>query len=319
MAATAAFSDARLGEILVRRNLVSQEALVEALEMQQARGGRLGEVLLAQKVIEESALIAALSEQLDLPVLSQIEHRDIPDDLVTRVPINFAKQYKLVPLCRLEDGHVRVASADPLQVGALDDLSVLLGAPLSVELATSEAVIEAINHAYDRGTAHAAAAMEQMADEDLDTFAADIEEAVDLLDAEDEAPIIRLVNSLISQAVKEHASDIHIEPGERDIVVRFRIDGILYEKIRPPKKLHAPITSRVKIQAGLNIAEKRLPQDGRIRIKIAGKDIDIRVATAPTSHGERVTMRLLDRSSVLLSLPDLGFSPDHLTTMNTLI
>ncbi len=319
MAATVPFTEMRLGEILLRRKMLSPEALALALEAQRTRGGRLGEVLLAQKIIEESALIAALSEQLGLPVVQAIEHRDIPDDLVTRVPINFAKQYRLVPLSRLDDGHVRVASADPLQVGALDDLAVLLGSPLTVELCTSETVIEAINHAYDRGTAHAAAAMEEMAEEGLDTFAADIEEAVDLLDAEDEAPIIRLVNSLISQAVKEHASDIHIEPGERDIVVRFRIDGILYEKIRPPKKLHAPITSRVKIQAGLNIAEKRLPQDGRIRIKIAGKDIDIRVATAPTSHGERVTMRLLDRSSILLSLPDLGFSPDHLTTMHTLV
>src|SRR5690606_14120645 len=162
------------------------------------------------------------------------------------------------------------------------------------------------NQAYDRGTAHAAAAMEEMADENLDTFAQDFEEAVDLLDAEDEAPIIRLVNSLLSQAIKEHASDIHIEPGERELVVRFRIDGILREKIRPPKRLQASILSRVKVQAGLNIAEKRLPQDGRIRIKIAGKDVDIRVATAPTSYGERITMRILDRSSILLDLSDLG-------------
>ena len=204
-------------------------------------------------------------------------------------------------------------------MGAIDDLTVLLNAPVEMGLAPTNTVIDAINRAYDRGSAHAAAAMDELAEEDLDSFAQDIEEAVDLLDSEDEAPIIRLVNSLISQAIKEHASDIHVEPAERDLVVRFRIDGILYEKIRPPKKLQASIISRIKIQAGLNIAEKRLPQDGRIRIKIAGKDIDIRVASAPTTYGERITMRLLDRSNVLLNLTDLGFSPDHLTTMNQLI
>ena len=313
------FGDRRLGQILLARGTIDQAALSHALETQRERGGRLGDVLVALKAIEESDLLAALGEQLDLPVLAAIDDAEIADELVARVPINFAKQYKILPLEITEDEVARVASADPLQTGALDDLAVLLGVPVEVELASSLAVVEAINKVYDRGTAHAAAAMEDLAEEDIDTFAQDIEEAVDLLDAADEAPIIRLVNSLISQAVKEHASDIHIEPGERDIAVRFRIDGILYEKIRPPRKLLASIISRVKIQAGLNIAEKRLPQDGRIRIKIAGKDIDIRVATAPTSYGERVTMRLLDRSSVLLDLTDLGFSPDHFQQMNGLI
>jgi len=313
------FGDRRLGEILLKHGKVDEAVLTQALETQRERGGRLGEVLVTLKAIEEPDLLAALAEQLDLPMLAAIDDTQIADELITRVPINFAKQYKLLPLEITEDDIARVASADPLQTGALDDLAVLLGVPVEVELASSVTVVEAINKVYDRGTAHAAAAMEDLADEDMDTFAQDIEEAVDLLDEEGEAPIIRLVNSLISQAVKEHSSDIHIEPGERDIAVRFRIDGILYEKIRPPKKLLASIISRIKIQAGLNIAEKRLPQDGRIRIKIAGKDIDIRVATAPTSYGERVTMRLLDRSTILLDLTDLGFSPDHFTDMNGLI
>ena len=236
------------------------------------------------------------------------------------MPIGFAKQNHLVPLRRDEDfDEVVIATSDPLAIGAFDDLSILIGTPVRAVLAPTQMIINAINHVYDRGTAHAAAAMEEMADQNLDAFAQDFEEAVDLLDSEDEAPIIRLVNSLISQAVKEHASDIHIEPGERDLVVRFRIDGILYEKIRPPKKLQASITSRLKIQAGLNIAEKRLPQDGRIRIKIAGKDIDIRLATAPTSYGERITMRLLDRSSILLDLSDLGFTPENSNQVEGLI
>jgi general secretion pathway protein E len=318
-AASPIFSEQRLGEILLARGVIDEDQLRTALSFQSERGGRLGEVLIAQKGIAEKAVLLALGEQLALPVLEKIEDKSIPDDLIALLPINFAKQYKMVPHGRADDGRVRVACADPLALGALDDLSALLGAPLALELAPSDVVFDAINKAYDRGTAHAAAAMEEMAEENLDSFAQDIEEAVDLLDAEDEAPIIRLVNSLVSQAVKEHASDIHIEPGERDITVRFRVDGILHEKIRPPKKLQASIASRIKIQAGMNIAEKRLPQDGRIRIKIAGKDIDIRVATAPTAHGERITMRLLDRSAVLLNLVDLGFTGDSLTTMNSLI
>ncbi len=313
------FGEERLGELLLQRKFVSREGLQDALQLQTERGGRLGEILLAQKAITERHLQEVLAYQLQVPMLDTIDHRLISDELITAVPINFAKQYKVLSLERLPSGAVRVACYDPLAIGALDDMSVLLQAPLLLEIAPGEVIVDAINRCYDRGTAHAAAAMEEMSEENLDSFAQDFEEAADLLDAEDEAPIIRLVNSLISQAVKEHASDIHIEPGERDLVVRFRIDGILYEKIRPPKRLQASIASRVKIQAGLNIAEKRLPQDGRIRIKIAGKDIDIRVATAPTSYGERITMRLLDRSSILLDLSDLGFSPDNLKAMTGLI
>jgi general secretion pathway protein E len=316
---TGAYIDQRLGSVLLRRGSVSETALEQALQHQRERGGRLSDVLMAQKSLDERALLQALAEQMQLFFRESIDARSVEDQMITSVPINFAKQHKLLPLFRDAEGWVHVACADPYAVAALDDLSVLMGAPLVVELCVGVQIVEAINLVYDRGTAHAAAAMEEMSEENLDTFAQDFEEAVDLLDAEDEAPIIRLVNSLISQAVKEDASDIHIEPSERDMVVRFRIDGILYEKIRPPKRLQASIVSRIKIQAGLNIAEKRLPQDGRIRIKIAGKDIDIRVATVPTSYGERITMRLLDRSSILLDLSDLGFSNDNLKAMHTLI
>jgi general secretion pathway protein E len=308
-----------LGEILLHKKLTTPEKLSQALALQKERGGRLGNILLEERILQELELLQALSVQFDMELLLEIDGKSIPDDLVTAVPINFAKQFKVLALYRKPDGSVAVATSDPLALAALDDLSLLLRAPLSLYLATQDTIINAINIAYDRGTAHAAAAMEEMSEESLENFAQDFEEAIDLLDSADEAPIIRLVNSLISQAVKEHASDIHIEPSERDMVVRFRIDGILYEKIRPPKRLQASIASRIKIQAGLNIAEKRLPQDGRIRIKIAGKDIDIRVATAPTSYGERITMRLLDRSNILLSLGDLGFSPKNQEYMEGLV
>jgi general secretion pathway protein E len=312
-------SESKLGEILQARGIIGQDELDEALSIQADRGGRLGDILLAQRSVHEQQLVEALGEQLHLPVLNKIDLHQVSDELTTKIPINFAKQYKLIPLKVDDDGFTSVATSEPLSLAALDDLSLILQTGIKLYLVSSEEIMSAINHVYDRGTAHAAAAMEEMSDDEMNVFAQEIEEAVDLLDAEDEAPIIRLVNSLISQAVKENSSDIHIEPGEKEIVVRFRIDGVLYEKIRPPKKLLASIVSRIKIQAGLNIAEKRLPQDGRIRLKIAGRDIDIRVATAPTSYGERITMRLLDRSSVLLDLSDLGFSPDNHQSINTLI
>ncbi len=320
------YGERRLGEILIEHGALNAEALETTLATQEgliadeaAIEYRLGKILVEQRLIDESQLLRALAIQLDMEFIESIESLDIPDDLIHKIPITFAKNYKLVPL-RLDESDIAIiASAEPMELAALDDLEVLIDHDIELVLAPSHVILTAINHAYDRGTAHAAAAMEEMADEDLDVFAQDIEEAVDLLDSEDEAPIIRLVNSLMSQAVKEHASDIHVEPGERELVVRFRIDGILYEKIRPPKKLQAAITSRLKIQAGLNIAEKRLPQDGRIRIKIAGKDIDIRVATVPTSYGERITMRLLDRSNILLDLSDLGFLPENKEQLDSLI
>ena len=190
----------------------------------------------------------------------------------------------------------------------------LLGVEVDISLATSEIVIGTINKAYDRVSQLAESAVADPEDEESE-YAPLEEEVVDLLDMEgdDEAPIIRLVNSLMSQAVKDRASDIHIEPFERDIVVRFRIDGVLYEIIKPPKRFQNSIISRVKIMADLNIAEKRLPQDGRIRLKVAGKDIDIRVSTVPTTYGERIVMRLLDRSAVLRDLDTIGFSKRALT------
>jgi len=161
--------------------------------------------------------------------------------------------------------------------------------------------------------------MEDLETEDLESVAHELEEPTDLLEADDEAPIIRLVNSLLFRAVKERASDIHINPEERDLSVRYRIDGVLREVIRPPKRIQASMASRIKIMGGLNIAEKRLPQDGRIRIKIAGKDVDIRLSTVPTAHGERIVMRLLDKSNVLLDLGEIGFEPWQLKIMDQLI
>ena len=309
-----------IGEILVARTRLNQEKLEEGLALQEERerGGRIGEILVGMKAVTTEEVLRSLAEQQDLEYLDKIIEEDIDADLIIDIPINFAKQNKVLPL-RRENGCVEVAIDDPLNIFALDDLRVLLGDEITPRVCSGQMIVDTINRVYDRRSGEAGQVMDDLEESDLDTLAHELEEPEDLLDISDEAPIIRLVNSLFFQAVKERASDIHIEPMERDIAVRFRVDGVLHEVIRPPKRYQASVLSRVKIMAGLNIAEKRLPQDGRIQIKIAGKDIDIRVATAPTSHGERITLRLLDRSNILLDLMDLGFSKDKLIRMDELI
>ncbi len=312
-AAGASLAGRPIGEILVAQGAVPQEKIAEALALQAERGGRLGEVLISLKACSEEQVLKALAAQLELPYQMRLAPEEISPELVKLVPINFAKQAKLMPL-RIEtdgDAHALVAVADPLDSSALDSVRMLLGASISPVLVPSQAILDCINAVYDRASNEEAG--------DLDTVAHELEEPQDLLDSSDEAPIIRLVNSLLFRAAKERASDIHIEPQEKDICVRFRVDGVLQEVIRPPKRFQNSIASRVKIMGALNIAEKRLPQDGRIRVKLAGRDIDIRLSTTPTVFGERIVMRLLDKSAVLLDLAEIGMDKDQLATMEGLI
>jgi general secretion pathway protein E len=307
-----------LGEILMQRSGLSPESLDKALAKQREEGGLIGEVLVRMKLIDEDQLALALSLQAEMDYLSDLGRaEDIPVDLIDRLPINFARQRLVLPL-RREGGRVVVAVADPLAVDVIDAVGVLLSEPVDAAVASSTKIIDHINKTYTRLRGGAELEESHKKDEDEGEEFGN-EELVDMLDANDEAPIIRWVNSLMFQAAKDRASDIHIEPGEKDVVVRYRVDGALREAKRAPSKFKASITARVKIMAGLNIAEKRLPQDGRIRRKMAGKDIDMRVATAPTAGGERITIRLLDRSSVLLGLPDIGFANDHLEIIRGII
>jgi general secretion pathway protein E len=296
----------RLGEILVAKGLVTPEQVDEALEAQRAKGDRLGELLMRMKLVTDAQVLQAVAEQLDLPFIDTIKSEDVDVALVSRVPIAYAKRRMMLPMRVDPDtGRIVTVVADPMAYGSIDDLSLFLDNELELVVAPSGVIFDTINLTYDK--------MSDTTDEVMSGLeesqsAGDVyEEPPDLIDVEDEeAPIIRLVNHLLFRAIKERASDIHIEPFEQDILVRFRIDGVLYEVMKPPKRFQSSIASRVKIMANLNIAEKRLPQDGRIRIKIAGKDIDIRTSIIPTAHGERVVMRLLDKSSVRLDLEDLG-------------
>ena len=307
----------RIGDILRQDFGLAESVMEDALNEQKNTGRRLGEILLERQAITAEQLGQALARQQDLPFLEAISARDVDHDLLDLVPIGFAKEFRIFPVRRDEDG-VLVAVADPLNSQPVNDLVSLTGAWVEMAVATPQEILRAINQAYesragetteiiaDIGTARAGEL-----DEDL--------EPADLLDTSDEAPIIRFVNSLVTKAYRERASDIHIEPFETELVVRYRIDGILYEVFKPPIKAHASIISRIKIMSNLNIAEKRLPQDGRFRVRIAGKDVDVRVSTLPTAFGERVVLRLLDKSGSVLALEDIGMEKDLLRQINQMI
>jgi len=293
-----------LEQILLEQGAVTEDVIDKARDRQR-NGQPLGEVLQEMGAVDSRTWTQALASHYGLPFTEQVPQDEAAGDWINLLPINFAKRCRLVPIGR-EGDRVVVAAADPAAVGPIDDLRLLLHRPVKVVVAPAPAIVEAINRLYDMASGSASDVMDGIEAEELDRVATELDEPRDLLDADEEAPIIRLVNSLLVQAVKDRASDIHIEPFERDLVVRFRIDGILYDVLSPPKRFQPVILSRVKIMAHLNIAEKRLPQDGRIRIKLAGRDIDIRVSTVPTAFGERIVMRLLDRSATLLQLDDLG-------------
>ncbi|MDB4959269.1 MAG: ral secretory pathway protein [Myxococcales bacterium] len=310
-----------LGEILVARCGVAPDSIERALSKQREEGGLIGEVLVRLKLCDDDQLALALALQFDMPYLRDLPRsEDIPVELIDKLPINFARQRLVLPLGRGSNRRVMVAIADPHAVDVIDAVSVLLSEPVEPVVASGHKITDHINKTYSR-LRGAGAELEESGkkDNEEDSEYAQSEELVDMLDANDEAPIIRWVNGLMFQAVKERASDIHVEPGEREMIVRYRVDGVLREVKRAPKKFQPSITARVKIMAGLNIAEKRLPQDGRIRRKMAGKDVDMRVATAPTAGGERITIRLLDRSSVLLGLADIGFASDQLDVIRGII
>ncbi len=275
--------------------------------------GRIEEAVLKSERFSEEQKLSILSDFYDVPYTLSLSEKEIDFELVRLLPISFAKRFKLIPL-RNQDGKVLLALAPPLDLYALDEVRSLFDSDVEPVLVPDRTVLDCINRVYERGT--------EMTDEfgsALGITPSEFEEPKDLLEAEDEAPIIRFVNSLLFRAVKERASDIHIECFEKEVAARFRKDGMLHQVTSVPKRLQSSIISRIKIMAELDIAEKRKPQDGRIRVKIAGRDVDVRISTVPTSHGESVVMRLLDKSAVLLELEELGLGGKKLDTINLLI
>ncbi len=308
----------QLGEILTESFGLKEEALGAALKVQAEKGGRLGRILVQQKKISEDELLQAVSMQYGLEIRMSLPLNPSPF-FTDKVPISFLRKFKMMPVATPNESFI--ALSDPIYFQQLDDLQRVLHLEGSKTcLAPVDEIMVAINMAYDR---HSKGATDQVLqdinEDDPEAILSAIEETADLLDDTSDAPVIKLVNLILSQAAREGASDIHIEPYKDKVKIRKRVDGILYDMLTPPKHVQAKLVSRVKIMAKMDIAERRLPQDGRIEIRIADKNIDLRVSSLPTAFGERIVMRLLDKSNVLLSLEQLGMAPKDLATLLKLI
>jgi general secretion pathway protein E len=299
-----------LGTILARQGIVANEILESLYEQQVEKGVPLVELLVSTQTASLPSIMRGLANECGLPFIETIEAERISIATATRLPIAFSRAHKILVTAEHEN-HVEVVTGDPLDTMAIDDVRARFKKPVRAVAAPPDVVENAINRVYERQeTSNELQSTDDEADEGEQ----------DILDSDEEAPIIRWVNGLFFQAVKERASDIHIEPEEREIVVRYRVDGQLYVAKRASKQFMGSVVARVKIMAGLNIAEKRLPQDGRISLKIAGRGIDVRVSTVPTSRDfERVVMRLLHKTNVLLELTELGFSDRDFFLMDRLI
>ncbi|WP_310600970.1 type II secretion system ATPase GspE [Desulfobulbus sp.] len=296
-----------LGEILQENFGISAESIEAALAVQREKGGRIGEVLLQLRKINDNDLLSARSLQCGMEVVHALP-TDFEPFFVPQVPIGFLKKFKMVPIAAPTGSFI--AMAEPFHYQQLDDLQRRIEwEGIKTVLTSQNEVFVAIHSAYDMTRKEVAdQVMQDMDEQNPESILSEIEETSDLLDDTSDAPVIKLVNLVLSQAVRDSASDIHIESYKDRVKIRKRVDGILYDMYSPPRHVQGKLISRVKIMAKMDIAEKRLPQDGRIEIRIADKNVDLRVSTLPTSFGERVVMRLLDKSSSLVPLTDLGFS-----------
>ena len=296
-----------LGEILVADGVTTPEMITAALTRMQTTGERLGEALVALGAVTKDDVLKALAVQNNLPYLFRGELPS-PLPVVKNLSPKYLRQYVVCPIA-VEGGLLTVATADPLNPMIVDDLRQSTGLDVRIVVSPGEGILEAIDRTYDGAATPLQRIVEGLEEERGPEGEEDVNH---LRDMAFEAPVIRLVNLLVESAIAAEASDIHIEPFEDTLRVRYRIDGILFDQESPPRRLRDAVTSRIKLMAEMNIAERRLPQDGRIRVSLHGRRVDIRVSTIPTVHGESIVMRLLDRASVFLPLEKLGFGSDTL-------
>ncbi len=276
------------------------------------------QALLESKVLPEHMVLKIMGKIYDTPLVQNPVPGPMPQAFISRVPIQFLKAHCMVPL-KDEENALHMVMNDPVHLPVADDMARILGhETYQAGLSTRNEILSAINTLYDQETDSARQLVEDMTSNGS-TIIQEIEETTDLLDDTSDAPVIKLVNHMISQSVKARASDIHIEPFQDSIKVRYRIDGILYDMLSPPRWIQSSLVSRIKVMADMNIAEKRVPQDGRLDVRIGDQEIDIRVSTVPTSFGERLVLRLLNKSRALLELSQFGIAPDHYKTLNKLI
>jgi len=296
----------RLGDALIHEGLINEEQLQQALALQKKSGKRLGAVLVEMHLVTEQDIVQILSKQLRIPFIDLSNY--LIDPVIAKlVPEHIAKRHMLIPINKVGN-KLTVAMVDPLNIIAIDDIQLMTGLMVKPVVATHTDINKALQDAYG-----AVAQQDKLMDDLEDIGHADDEDLDGLGElGENDAPIIRLCNLVISQAVQNGVSDIHIEPFEKELRIRYRQDGMMYTAMQPPKKATAAITSRIKIMSSLNIAEKRLPQDGRIKIKVLNRMIDLRVSVLPVIWGEKIVMRILDQTSLKVNLEDLGFEPKTL-------
>ncbi len=291
----------RLGDILAESGVISQKQLEDALDEQKKNKKRLGEILISKGILDEDAIADVLSNQLRLERV-RLRNTVISPDVVRIIPESVARRYNIVPVS-LHGDTLKVAFSDPLDVKAQDELSFLTGYKIEPVVASPSEISQTIENLYS---------IKEEARRLVESIAANKREAAPEVEGEEDAPVVKLVNYIISRAVEERASDIHFEPQEDGLLIRYRVDGLLRYVEQFSLDMALPVVSRLKIMAGMDIAEKRLPQDGRVVLKVGGKDVDIRISTLPTVYGEKVVLRLLDRTSILIGLEKLGLLEDDM-------
>jgi general secretion pathway protein E len=303
-------------EVLLQTGLVTQDQVQAALSSVGDAAALVG-YFQDQGTLSEGAMFAALAESMGLPFVEELCGRDLDAELLGQVPMDFCQRTRVIPVARHPEG-IQVATADPTDYQPLDDIRVLLNEEVQILVVSPGQIDRAIQEYFEQSKDMTSKVLEDLPDSV--EGAVEVQEiAEDLLDVGQKSPVVLLVRSIIFDAIKARASDVHLEPYGKSLEVRYRIDGILYPATSPPKKLQSLVISRIKILAGMDIAESRLPQDGRIPITVGERKIDIRVSTLPTPYGERVVMRILDKSSRIFGLPELGFEKDHEVTFARLI
>lgn len=304
----------RLGELLVKENIITPLQLKKAVESQRATGGRLGHELSKLGYIEESDLTSFLSKQYGVPSVN-LSDFEVSPEVLKILPKEVVTRHQVVPINK--SGNIlMIAMADPSNIYAIDDIKFITNLQVEVVVASEQAIAEAIEKYYTSEVSFDEVMMDFDVEDEEFEYGDDVDEDINVLDLEKsagEAPVVKLVNLILLDAIRKNASDIHIEPYERQLRIRYRIDGILYEVMKPPIKLKNAISSRVKIMSNLDIAERRLPQDGRIKMKMGrGKEMDFRVSVLPVMWGEKIVLRLLDKSNLQLDMTKLGFEADSL-------
>jgi type IV pilus assembly protein PilB len=300
----------KIGEMLLKGNLLTADQLRSALETQERTHERIGTILVKAGYIKEEELLAFLGRQFSLPVVDLSKY-EINPEVVRLLPEEMVQKYLALPINRV-GAKMIVAVSDPSSMAIVDGIGFKTGYSVELVLASERDITTAINKFFDRSMEFKDIISDL--DEDLEVVREEQDEIADLERAVDDAPVVKLANYLLTEAIKRRASDIHIEPYEKEFRVRYRIDGVLYEVMRPPMRLRNALSSRLKIMASLDIAERRLPQDGRIKMKIGkGREMDFRVSVLPTIYGEKIVLRLLDKSNLQLDMGKLGFEPQQLT------